>query len=563
MTGRRLGLATLIVTLLAAGSAWAAFEPEGSPYPTGSEPYAVYSADFNADGRADVVVLNGSSSTINVYLRQAAGGFAEEAGSPVPVTFGPSFAVVGNFNGDALPDLAVAGYSGNGVSILLRQAGGGFAVQTFGTGFYASAIGAGDFNGDGVTDLAVANWFGNQVTIYQGNGSGGFAQGAAYATGTNPRQIEVADFNGDQLQDLAITNAGSNTVTVLLRSAAGGFVPEGAPVTVGTAPQDLAAADFNGDGRVDLAVANVNSNSVSVLLRNATNNGFTDEGGSPIAVGTGPNGIVAADFDRDGRADLAVAGTPVTVLRRNAGGGFTTDASLTVAGSAYGIAAGDFDGDSRPDLAVSSLGTNTLSILRNPAPAQPPVVTPTPTPTATTTPVPAPVAGKSVNATPVDGKVKVKLPGAKKFIDLPEAASLPVGTTVDTRDGRVTLLAAGTGGKADFYDGLFKISQTKGKAPVTTLTLTEVLSCPKAKKSAIASAAKKKTRKLWGSGKGKFRTEGKYAAATVRGTRWLVQDYCDRTTTKVREGVVSVRDKVKHRSVTLRKGKTYTARKKR
>jgi hypothetical protein len=280
MTGRRLGLATLIVTLLASGTAWAAFEPEaGSPYPTGGEPYAVYAADFNADRRPDVAVLNGSSGTINVYLRQAAGNFAEEAGSPVSVSAGPSFAVVGNFNGDALPDLAVAGFTGNGVSIMLRQAGGGFAVQTFGTGFYSSAIGAGDFNSDGVTDLAVANWYGNQVTLYQGNGSGGFTPGATYATGTNPRQIEVADFNGDQLQDLAISNAGSNTVTVLLRSAAGGFVPEGTPVPVGTGPQDLVATDFNGDGRPDLAVANVTTNNVSILLRNTANNGFTAEAG--------------------------------------------------------------------------------------------------------------------------------------------------------------------------------------------------------------------------------------------------------------------------------------------
>ena len=53
---------------------------------------------------------------------------------------------------------------------------------------------------------------------------------------------------------------------------------------------------------------------------------------------------------------------------------------------------------------------------------------------------------------------------------------------------------------------------------------------------------------------------GKYTAATVRGTKWLVTDYCDRTTTKVTQGVVIVRDKVKKRNITVRKGKSYTAR---
>ncbi|HET6547159.1 MAG TPA: VCBS repeat-containing protein, partial [Solirubrobacter sp.] len=84
MNRRRLGLATMAITLLGAGTAWAAFEPEGSPYPTGADPYAVYTADFNADGRPDLAVENGTSSDVNVYLRQS-GGFVQEAGSPISV----------------------------------------------------------------------------------------------------------------------------------------------------------------------------------------------------------------------------------------------------------------------------------------------------------------------------------------------------------------------------------------------------------------------------------------------------------------------------------------------
>ena len=68
---------------------------------------------------------------------------------------------------------------------------------------------------------------------------------------------------------------------------------------------------------------------------------------------------------------------------------------------------------------------------------------------------------------------------------------------------------------------------------------------------------------LWGDGKGKFRTEGKYAAATVRGTKWLVEDTCAGTLTKVTQGTVSVRDKVRHKTFTVRKGKSYLAKPKR
>ena len=183
--------------------------------------------------------------------------------------------------------------------------------------------------------------------------------------------------------------------------------------------------------------------------------------------------------------------------------------------------------------------------------------TPTPTPTPQ---LPEPVAGRNVNATPVKGTVKVKLPRTTRYVDLSKAQQLPVGTSVDTRKGTVEIKAAGNGGTAKFFDGIFKISQTKGKRPLTTLTLTEALSCPKGKKA--SASAKKKSRKLWGDGKGAFRTSGKYSAATVRGTKWLVTDRCDSTTTKVTQGSVTVRDFVKKRNKVVRAGgKSYTARK--
>jgi hypothetical protein len=171
--------------------------------------------------------------------------------------------------------------------------------------------------------------------------------------------------------------------------------------------------------------------------------------------------------------------------------------------------------------------------------------------------LPTPVAGKSVNALPKSGTVRIRLPGRSRFVRLEEGRQIPVGTTVDTLKGRVTLVAAG-GQIADFYGGIFKIGQGKGAKPLTTLTLVEKLSCLKARK-AIA-AAKKKKRRLWGDGSGKFRTKGKHSAATVVGTKWLVQDRCSSTLTRVVRGRVKVRDFAKKKTITLRKGKRYIAR---
>ncbi|WP_157591868.1 CSLREA domain-containing protein [Solirubrobacter soli] len=182
----------------------------------------------------------------------------------------------------------------------------------------------------------------------------------------------------------------------------------------------------------------------------------------------------------------------------------------------------------------------------------PPVVTPTPTPTAT--PTPTPVRNTSVGATPVRGTVLVKQPGASRFVEL-DPSVIRNNSEVDTRKGRVEITTS-TNEKAVFYDGIFKISQKGG---LTTLTLTEALSCPKRGK-ASAAAAKPKTRKLWGDGKGKFRTKGSYSAATVRGTKWLVQDTCTSTTTRVTQGVVQVENLVTHKKQTVRKGGRYVAR---
>ena len=218
----------------------------------------------------------------------------------------------------------------------------------------------------------------------------------------------------------------------------------------------------------------------------------------------------------------------------------------------------DFNGDGVPDAAVSSLTTNTVTALLSPSPAAQPTPTPvvTPVPTAT----PQPVRNKSVAAEVESGKVLIKLKGKTKFVPLTPGV-IANGAEIDARKGRVGITTS-TKEEADFYDGIFKISQSGG---VTTVSLSETLTgCPKARKSsASAAASKPKTRKLWGDGKGKFRTKGSYSAATIRGTRWLVTDTCTSTITKVAQGTVSVRDEVKKKTIIVRKGKSYTARKKR
>lgn len=177
-------------------------------------------------------------------------------------------------------------------------------------------------------------------------------------------------------------------------------------------------------------------------------------------------------------------------------------------------------------------------------------------------PLPPPVAGKTVNAKVRAGKVRFRLPGTTAFVELTAPQQLPMGTTFDTTAGRVTLTSAadtkGATQHAWFYEGTFTIAQTTGSAPITTLALAGAL--PVCAKGARAAAATRKQRHLWGDGKGRFRTGGRFSSATVRGTRWVVVDRCDGTLTRVVRGTVTVRDRVRNKTVIVHAGEQYLAR---
>jgi hypothetical protein len=180
------------------------------------------------------------------------------------------------------------------------------------------------------------------------------------------------------------------------------------------------------------------------------------------------------------------------------------------------------------------------------------------------TPVPRPEVGKTVNALLIAGKVRYRLPGADSFVALTDPVQVPVGTTFDTTAGRVTIIAAtdqGTTQNAWFYEGTFTVDQTTGPRPITTLALAGALpSCPTASGGrAAATTRKRKSRHLWGDGKGRFRTNGRFSAATVRGTRWVVSDRCDGTLTRVVRGSVTIRDRVRNKTVVIRAGQQYLA----
>jgi len=221
----------------------------------------------------------------------------------------------------------------------------------------------GDFNGDGTADMAVAVSY--AAAILLGNGDGTF-QTSSYAAVGQCQAIAVADFNGDGNQDVAIAcfNAGENplfpgTVEILLGNGNGTF-RTGETFNVGSFPCGMVAGDFNRDGKQDLAVVNNYSNNISILLGNGDGTFQTQV---TYAVGSYPAALAAGDFNGDGKLDLVtVFGSSAAILLGNGDGTFKPPVTYP-AGSPSSVAVGDFNGDGKLDLALTDALTDEVAVL--------------------------------------------------------------------------------------------------------------------------------------------------------------------------------------------------------
>lgn len=185
-----------------------------------------------------------------------------------------------------------------------------------------------------------------------------------------------------------------------------------------------------------------------------------------------------------------------------------------------------------------------------------------------------PVVGESLKTEAASGTVRVRPPASNTFVELDKPTAIPVGSTVDARRGKVTITAAadtqGTSQAATFSGEKFVVRQRKNG--LTTLKVVGGNFSKCRPRSAVhtreaqrfikdKSRRKRVIRRMWGRGKGKFRTRGRYASATVRGTVWRTIDRCDGTLIRVKRGVVIVRDVKRGRTVKVKTGQKYFVKK--
>ena len=168
-----------------------------------------------------------------------------------------------------------------------------------------------------------------------------------------------------------------------------------------------------------------------------------------------------------------------------------------------------------------------------------------------------------------NGLVRFKAPGGEWVVLGESGSELPLGTRIDARRGSVTLTtedsreAVHTG---TFGGGVFSVNQPRRAGGRVDIRLRggNFSRCRRGRAGEASAAAVRRVRRLWGRDRGgRFRTHGRHSHATVRGTRWLTEDRCGGTFTRVTEGSVVVRDLVRRKSVVVRAGRSYLARRRR
>jgi len=353
----------------------------------GVSPNAITHADINGDGLQDIIATRQTfPKKVSVILNTTTIG----ASSPT-FSSATDFTVEGandskiaaaDFNGDGKPDIVASESFESTVRVLINTTTNGASTPTFSaytsftTGKDPIDVSVGDINGDGKPDIITANFSASTVSVLLNTTSNGastptFSSKSDFSVATNPYRVAIGDFNGDGKSDIIAQSSNINSsISVLLNTTSNGASTPSfstkTDFTVGATRNNnysVAIGDINGDDKPDIISANFTASIISVLL-NTTSIGAsspTFSGKTDFTVGTSPDWITIADFDGDGKPDVVTsngANTVSVLINTTANGAatptFTSKADFGVGASPSSVINADINGDNKPDIITSN-----------------------------------------------------------------------------------------------------------------------------------------------------------------------------------------------------------------
>lgn len=323
-------------------------------------------ADFDGDGRLDVVVTDFATTTPRLLRNIGGGRFA--APQSLPAASGVLSVVVGDFNRDGRPD--VVGRSSSAVVLWAGNGDGTFRIaqRLQSDGNAQPAIAAGDVNGDGHLDVVTPTSTGFQVFINTGRGLAAGPRTEVYGVLAD---VALGHLDGNRMLDVVVVDAtpSAQKARVFLGSGDGTFATAGTSPT-GLGPEAASVGDLNHDGFDDVVTSDSFSAlgspprfSITVLLSDGRG-GFSSS--RTYSAANGPVSGAIGDLNADGHPDVVMSGVMGNALAVYANDGRGALLPVTVpevASAPQTPAIADFDGDRRPDIAVPGVGE--LSVLLN------------------------------------------------------------------------------------------------------------------------------------------------------------------------------------------------------
>jgi hypothetical protein len=319
-----------VSVLLGAGDA--TFRPTVN-YPVGSAPMALAVGDVTLDGHPDVLVTSSGADDVRLLKALGKGDFAP--GVVVASRLGSAGIGLGDIDTDGVLDLAVADAAGDAVTLLRGDGTGSFEGLTkilMPDGAAPVAVVFGDLNRNGITDLVVANRGNGSVSVWLDLAADGSARRVDHGVGGSPVSADIVDATGDGRFDIVAADKKQDVVTILAGDGEGNFVPT--RYAAGGVPVAASARDLNGDTVPDLVVVDSFSDSVTTLAGTGTGD---FEAGVAFSVGTTPLDAAVVDLNRDGKPDIMTANFD------------DDDCSLLLNLTEYDVIPGDVNGDARLD----------------------------------------------------------------------------------------------------------------------------------------------------------------------------------------------------------------------